>query len=646
MTRQLLAVCALGLLLRLGASPASAEEGFQPSGPPIAITADPGGALYPAVASDATGNFAVVWLGHFKISTLGGEVANILLQRYDAGGQPLGPEIEVTPPIFPVGRPRIAVGLDGGMVVTWSDQSKAVRARRLAADGRPVGEVITVSAESDCCNTLPDIAFLHTGDFVVVWYKDQSLAPILLDSPLLARLFDAAGTPRGATFQVTTAFGGRGRSRVAADPTGGFAVVWEEFIDHVSGGPPPPPFRVRRFAEDGSPRGPEHSVTNDTGYGPVPLFTRTGELSVAWADAGYGAIFNPPALYAQRLAGDDSPVGPKLLLAAGAALDGPLDAADDRQGHRLLVWAAPGATVGSQAEIRVRLFDTAWQPAEAPIRVAQFTPRSLSPWPVIASGTAGFLTVWDGLRTPADPLPQITGQLLAGPCPAGGLCLQNGRFRAEVAWRDPRSGAHGTGNAVPLTGDTGAFWFFSPGNAELLVKVLDGRQNNGHWWLFFGALTDVEYDLTVTDTEGGEQKVYHNPPFTMASHADVDAFTDTLSPTSPRPALRTAGAVQAALGDFAVAVEWIDPATGQPRQAAGTPLSNDSAYFWFFDAANIELVVKVLDGRLVNGHRWVFYGALTDVEYTLTVTERASGKKKSYHNPRGRMASQADTSAF
>jgi hypothetical protein len=644
-------VCALGLILGLGASPAVAAEGFQPSGPPLQITGDSGGALSPAVAGDAAGNFVVVWLGRFQSSPLG-NFASILLQRYDVGGHPVGPQIEAASHILPVLGPRIAVGPGGGMVLTWSDQLSQVRAQRLAADGRPAGAVITVSEEIPDSNYLPDVTFLRSGDFVVVWhnYFIQYFEPIFFDDPVMARLFAPDGTPRGDAFFVNSITAVTQLARVAADPAGGFAVAWENnFV---------PILQVRRFAADGTPLGPQWSVSTDltssagSNRTPVPMFSPAGELSVAWVNSSFSSPFDPPGLFAQRFAGDGSFLGPKIRLADGPALDAPPNVADDRQGHRLLVWGAPGAAADSPREIRTRLFDTAWQPIQPTLQVAQFTPRRagsyiVPPWPAAAAGGSGFLTAWDALPSPTSPVPQVTGQILAPPCPENALCLQNGRFQAAVAWRDPRSGMTGTGKTLPLTGDTGAFWFFSSGNAELLVKVLDGRLGNGHWWVFFGALTDVEYDLTLTDTQTGAQQVYHNPPFTMASRADVDAFPDT-PPTDAavQPPLRAAGALQAALGDFDVAVSLIDPITFETRQATGVPLSGDSAYFWFFDATNIELVVKVLDGRLVNGHRWVFYGALTDVEYTITVTDRISGKSKSYHNPHGRMASQADTSAF
>ena len=76
------------------------------------------------------------------------------------------------------------------------------------------------------------------------------------------------------------------------------------------------------------------------------------------------------------------------------------------------------------------------------------------------------------------------------------LCLNGGRFQVEVAWQAPGFGS-GSGHPVPLTGDTGAFWFFSNSNLELVVKVLDGRGVNGHFWVYAGALSDVDYILTA-----------------------------------------------------------------------------------------------------------------------------------------------------
>ena len=75
-------------------------------------------------------------------------------------------------------------------------------------------------------------------------------------------------------------------------------------------------------------------------------------------------------------------------------------------------------------------------------------------------------------------------------------------------------------------------------------------------------------------------------------------------------------------------------------------MTTDTGYFWFFSSNNVEIVIKAVDGRPVNGFFWVFYGALSDVEYTITVTDTVTGLVKPYSNMQGHLASVADTSAF
>ena len=85
-------------------------------------------------------------------------------------------------------------------------------------------------------------------------------------------------------------------------------------------------------------------------------------------------------------------------------------------------------------------------------------------------------------------------------------------------------GNTGSGQAIPMTSETGGLWFFDPANVELVVKVLDGRGSNGKFWVFAASLTSLEFTLTVTDIETGKQRVYYNPSGKMASFADTEAF--------------------------------------------------------------------------------------------------------------------------
>lgn len=119
-----------------------------------------------------------------------------------------------------------------------------------------------------------------------------------------------------------------------------------------------------------------------------------------------------------------------------------------------------------------------------------------------------------GLELWALPLAGPDDTLVLGP---------ESRFEATVTWRDFR-GAEGEGTAVALTEETGAFWFFEPSNLEVMVKVLDGRGINGHWWVYWGSLSNVGFTLTVRDLVTGAVWRYENPLGRFASGGDIEAF--------------------------------------------------------------------------------------------------------------------------
>jgi hypothetical protein len=47
---------------------------------------------------------------------------------------------------------------------------------------------------------------------------------------------------------------------------------------------------------------------------------------------------------------------------------------------------------------------------------------------------------------------------------------------------------------------------------------------NGHWWVFYGVLTDVEYTLRVDWPDQHLSRSYHNLAHHMESHGDTQAF--------------------------------------------------------------------------------------------------------------------------
>ncbi len=100
---------------------------------------------------------------------------------------------------------------------------------------------------------------------------------------------------------------------------------------------------------------------------------------------------------------------------------------------------------------------------------------------------------------------------------------------------------------------------------------------------------------------------------------------------------------------FRVEVSFVNPGTGQPADATPVPIPGQpsTGTFYFFDPNNTEVIIKILNGCTPNNHYWVFYGGLTNVEFTLTVTDTAQGVGRTYFNPAGSLpAAITDTQAF
>jgi hypothetical protein len=88
------------------------------------------------------------------------------------------------------------------------------------------------------------------------------------------------------------------------------------------------------------------------------------------------------------------------------------------------------------------------------------------------------------------------------------LCLLDNRFALEMDWRNQFNGSSGAGKPKKLTELTGAFGFTDTSNLEILVKTTDFGD---HILVIYGAMSNLEYNLHVTDTATGRSKTYSNP---------------------------------------------------------------------------------------------------------------------------------------
>jgi hypothetical protein len=617
--------------------------------------------LSPDVARFPDGRFVVVWqdVGEAPISIKG--------QLYKAPGEREGTEFRVSAagPIFSA--PSVAALPDGGFAVVWADFHD-ILLRRFDRAGQPLGNATVVNGPHPEPNRMPDIAASLAGKLAVGWHRDG-----FFENAVLFRRLDPAGQAQGDPVQVNTFLTGDPYvTRVAVNDEGSVLVSWQEGFGFQ--------VMVRRFD------GPTGTLSNElkmrapfggAAVGGAPVLYPEGDGAVVFGDLRFVDM----GIFVQRLDAAGKLLGNATEIGGGLARvtqsDDP-DVALGPDGKALVVWSRQDE--GFDAGIHGRLLDRTWQPLGDVFAVSPSSPQFFDQEPAVAAdASGGFVTVWTNgqfsspipFPIPIPTLPSdgrdgsglgIFGQLLGDPdCAADSetLCLGEGnRFRVKVDWKTP-AGETGAGHARRLTADTGALWFFGPDNLELMVKILDARAVNGHFWLYLGSLSNVEYTVTVTDTATGLGRTYHNAPRQFASLADIEAFADGAPVTSsaPRSAMpapklspaicpASAQSLLLAEGRFKVEVDFVDPRAGVLECANAIPLTADTGAFWFFGASNLELLIKILDGRAVNGHFWVFFGALSDVEYTIAVTDLTTGEVRTYVNPRGQLASRADVEAF
>lgn len=99
-------------------------------------------------------------------------------------------------------------------------------------------------------------------------------------------------------------------------------------------------------------------------------------------------------------------------------------------------------------------------------------------------------------------------------------------------------------------------------------------------------------------------------------------------------------------GRFQVEVAGWNQRGREPKLGHVSPHSDNTGLFWFFEAANIDLTVKILDGRATNGAFWLFHSPLSDLEYWVIATDTWTGHSRLYHKGPYSLCGGADVQAF
>ena len=100
--------------------------------------------------------------------------------------------------------------------------------------------------------------------------------------------------------------------------------------------------------------------------------------------------------------------------------------------------------------------------------------------------------------------------------------VSEGRRDAGGIWAD--AGVTWADAGVTGSSNSGLLWFFSSDNPEILVKVLNGCNQNGHMWVFVAPSTDQAFSLWVAGPGGSRPWYHRNELGTSTTGVDFQAF--------------------------------------------------------------------------------------------------------------------------
>jgi hypothetical protein len=338
------------------------------------------------IASDANGNFVVVWPG----DGAGGHLGDIFGQRYDSAGDALGTEFRVNS-FTPFGEPyaSVAAGADGDFVVVWTaynfEDGFNIFGQRYDGAGSALGSEFQISPSGGF--DPPSVAAAADGAFVVVWTTSYSYQNKL---DIFGRRFNSAGEAVGNEFRVNSYTTDRQYfPSLASDASGNFVVVWLSYgEDGSSAG-----IFGQRYDSGGLPQGGEFRVnTYTTGWQANPSVSSdpSGNFVVVWlgVDLGYCC-----AVFGKRYDSAGNALGGAFRVnsvTAGGQFSPSV--ASDASGNFVVVWSKGYS--GPTNDIFGQRYDSAGVAQGGEFQVNSYTPSDQTYPSVWSTGTNEFVVVW------------------------------------------------------------------------------------------------------------------------------------------------------------------------------------------------------------------------------------------------------------
>jgi hypothetical protein len=332
----------------------------------------PGLQFSPNVAFDGAGRAIITWASTQSPTT--GYDQNIRARRFDSDGSPVGEPFQVSTEFgLSEGFPTSASDAAGNFIVVWNDcfcpggggllpsddheLDSKVRARRYDSSATPLGDPFQLNTYTTGEQGQGAVAMTPEGDFIVAWWNRPYFGE---ESSIQVRRFDGNGAPKGEEFQLNTYATDSQRFPVAArDAAGNFVVVWES-LSYDPSDVNRSDIRARRLDSDGDPLGDEflvNAMTSGAQKHPAVAADGEGGFVVLWHSfASSGSDTHGFSIQGRRFGPDGRPLGGDFQVNsyttgnqayAGVAVD---DA-----GNFLVVWECD-ASDGDSDGIRARLF--------------------------------------------------------------------------------------------------------------------------------------------------------------------------------------------------------------------------------------------------------------------------------------------------
>jgi hypothetical protein len=280
----------------------------------------------PDVAIDGAGNFVVTWASSGSAGTDASSLG-VQARLYDASAAPLGPEFQVNSYTTDIQHaPAVATDAAGNFVVVWTSRAgdgtdtfvESIQAQRFDAAGTPLGSQFQVNTYTTNHQDGPDVVSDPAGNFVALWSSAGGSGTDPVSRSVQGQRYDASGAPVGGEFQVNTyTTGGQYVGGVATDGAGNFLVVWssngsaESDADGFSA-------QGQRYDASWTPVGGQFQVnTYTTGHQEIPVaaIDAAGSAVVAWVSNGSAtADVDLRSIQAQRYVLARPVLGRRLLV--------------------------------------------------------------------------------------------------------------------------------------------------------------------------------------------------------------------------------------------------------------------------------------------------------------------------------------------